>query len=39
MLGLFVNTSSADDKYSRPSRENFLQKTQKHLSKKQNAPS
>ena len=31
MLGLFVNTLAADDKYSRQNRENFQQKTQTHL--------
>ena len=34
ILGLFVNTSTADGKYSRHNRENFLQKIQMRLYQK-----
>ena len=34
MLGLFVNTLTADDKYSRLVRENFHEKIQMQLSEK-----
>ena len=36
ILGLFVNIWTADDKYSRHSRENFPQQFQMQLSQKQN---
>ena len=35
MLGLFVNTFTADDRYSRHNSENFPQKTQMILSQKE----
>ena len=35
MLGLFVNTLTVDDKYSRHNRENFPQQIQTTLSQKQ----
>ena len=34
MLGQFVNSLTADDKYSRQNRENFLQEIQMQLSQK-----
>ena len=36
VLTLFVNTLTADDKYSLISRDNWMQTTQMHLSQKQN---
>ena len=37
IVGLFVNTLTPDDKYSRQNIENFLQQLQMQLSQKQNS--